>query len=139
MSTPYFPTLRVANHEEGMARLREIREATAKIESLVFPEPVAPEPDEPSDETSTEREITSRADSPAQTDPPTMPGETTGETRGLPKSLAGQASGLSSEDETAVAEAPLCQVGARIHDRHTLGINGRCERCGWEFPRVTKL
>lgn len=88
-------------------------------------------------ETSTQREITGGADGPQEADPSTMPGEATGETRGLPKSLAGQASGLPGEDETAVAEAPLCRVGARIHDRHTLGIDGRCERCGWEFPRVS--
>lgn len=39
----------------------------------------------------------------------------------------------AGEDAAAVA-APLCIAGGRIEMRHTLGLDGRCSVCGWEYP-----
>ena len=36
-----------------------------------------------------------------------------------------------------VESAPLCEAGGSIYLRHELGIAGRCDRCGWNYPALT--
>lgn len=117
----YQPQLRVVNHPEGASRLAALRESIDQFPARQQPGP------------SPLRDVTRPATHPVTADEALQNPDQVRE--GAAKGASyGQGDGGLEPPQNA----PLCVIGAQIWLNHKLGADWRCERCGWDYPALTR-